>query len=740
MILALALLIVHHRLLLGESFFWGLPSLQFVPWRDYALDLLRQGQFPFWNPLNGAGAPLFANYQTALLYPLNWPTFILPLAWSMSAAAVLHLFLAGWGMWTFSERLGLSSLGRGLSALAFGLTGYLVGRLGTYPMIDAAAWLPWLLWAAHGVVSRGRSRDAGWLALFSGLLLLAGHAQTAWYSLLLVGLYAVWLAWKDGRSWQRLAAVAVLLALGAGVAALQLAATADLLRASQRSSGVDFDYAMNFSFAPLRTLNFVAPNLFGTPADGSYREQGAFFEYAVYVGLIPLISAVAALLGWLRRRRAADLPPYTRQLPFWTLIVGVAFVLALGKFSPVFPFLYRYLPTFSLFQAPARWHLWTVFGLSVMAGIGVDFWRRDVRTRAWATRLLLASVAAIIGLVVVLFALPASTEGTRILARGALPTAISAALAAWLTLRQPAPAERRYRRWMALVLIAVALDLGWAAWGLNPTVPAAFYDRRAADRTPTERAYWPDAAENHVKFDTYLQIDDYRAAVDHAAAYRASGLPNLNLLDRLPLLDNFDPLIPDNQAAYVQMIETSDQPAALLQAAGVSSVYLPDGTRRALDRPASRAWVVGGICWHPDADSLTAALRDPDWQPLEQAHALGDGGCPTPAPAEPPDQLLLDDRGSRVQIDLRLRRDGWLVVADTRYPGWTATLDGSPAYVYPVNLAFGAVPVPPGDHLVEFVYRPAWLLPGILISVVSLLITLLLFRLRQTGLPEDRNP
>ena len=73
--------------------------------------------------------------------------------------------------------------------LSFGLTGYLVARLGTYPMIQAAAWLPWLAWAAHGWLT-GESRRAGpLLAAFVALQLLAGHAQTAWYSLLLVALY-----------------------------------------------------------------------------------------------------------------------------------------------------------------------------------------------------------------------------------------------------------------------------------------------------------------------------------------------------------------------------------------------------------------------------------------------------------------------------------------------------------------------------------------------------------------------
>src|SRR5215208_2676873 len=109
-VLAATLLVVFHRLLVGEVFFWGLPALQFYRWREYAFDLLRAGQLPLWNSLNGAGAPLFANYQSALLYPFNWPGYVLPLAISMSVTAVLHLFLAGWGMWRFTGRLGLLPL------------------------------------------------------------------------------------------------------------------------------------------------------------------------------------------------------------------------------------------------------------------------------------------------------------------------------------------------------------------------------------------------------------------------------------------------------------------------------------------------------------------------------------------------------------------------------------------------------------------------------------------------------
>ncbi len=192
LLLALTLVILYLPLLRGEIFYWGLPTLQFYPWRHLAVELLRDGILPLWNPYNGAGAPLLANYQSALLYPASWISFVLPLEWSMSLTAVVHLWIAGWGMWRLTGRLGASDLGRGVSMFAFALTNYLVARLFTFPIIEAAAWLPWIAWAALGVLTTGKRRQVAWLALFAALQLLAGHAQTTWYSFALVGLFSVW--------------------------------------------------------------------------------------------------------------------------------------------------------------------------------------------------------------------------------------------------------------------------------------------------------------------------------------------------------------------------------------------------------------------------------------------------------------------------------------------------------------------------------------------------------------------
>ncbi len=727
LILALALAALFYRLLLGEVFFWGLPSLQFYPWREYAFDLLRAGQLPLWIPYNGAGTPLFANYQSSLLYPLSWLGFVLPLAQTMSLTAVLHLFIAGWGMWRFTGELKFSSVGSGVSALAFGMTAYLMARLGTYPVVQAAAWLPWMLWATLRILEAGRPRSAGLLALFTALLLLAGHAQTAWYSLLLTGLFALWwTVFHRPISMFRLGIVVSCMALGAGIAALQLLATAELLRQSQRSGGVDFNYAMNFSYAPARILNLFAPNAFGTPANGTYITGGAFFEDAVYIGLIPLVGAIAAIIGWvvnLRRKSAERLTVYTNA-PFWILIVVVGFVFALGVNTPIFPFLYQNIPTFNLFQGPVRWHLWTVVGLSVLAGIGVTAWGRSRRLRRWSMRLLVAcGTATVLAILALIFA-PSAIRAVSLLEQAAIAAGLLGVVGSLLTLSQPEAGTSAHGRWSAIVLMVVAADLVWAGWRLNPTVPASFYMPNQTTEAQS-RVYWTKDAEKNLKFEELFRFDNYEAAVARQDVARASELPNLNIIDHVPLLNNFEPLLIGHFAEYIDLIEAT-QSKPLLQAAGVDVVYAPE--HQALDASAERAWLLTAVCWHKDEASLKTAISDPNWKPDQQLHMLGEGNCDAGQPASG-DVLSLTDQSGDVMINVNATRDSWLVLADTDYPGWHASVDGVETPIYRANLNFRAIQIEAGLHEVRFDYRPDWLLPGALVSAISLLIALLLYRL-----------
>ncbi len=480
-LLALVLLGWLWPLLRGESLFWGLPALQFYPWRSYAFELIRAGDIPLWNPYNGGGAPLLANYQTAVLYPPNWLHLILSDVAAMNVLAVGHIAWAAAGMWLFMRCWRVPDFGCAVSALTFALSGYLIARLGSFPTTAAASWLPWVFWAVHRLIVFRKLRDMATLSLSVAMLLLAGHAQTAYYILLGAAAYSLWLGWNQARGrirWAVWASCALAVGLGATMAAAQLLPTAQLLLRSARGNGLDYDWITNFSYSLPRALTLFIPNLYGTPADGSYITEGVYFEDAAYIGLLPIIGAIFGVIQWLRSRgqELPGQPPAMGLVPFALAMAGISFLIALGKNGFLFPFLYRSVPTFTAFQGPVRWLILTVFSLSALAGVGVSYgWHKGKWTVFWS-RLICAGGMGM-ALVAALAAprLLPDIEAVEVMVRGFVSLGILLSICALLTLFQPDGGESRRRlMWQAAVLLFIALDIFWAFRGLNPTIPAEF--------------------------------------------------------------------------------------------------------------------------------------------------------------------------------------------------------------------------------------------------------------------------
>lgn len=532
----------------GETLFWGLPALQFYPWRSFAFDQLKAGRIPLWNTLNGGGVPLLANYQVAVFYPPNWLHLILPHVTAMNLLAVGHLVLAGAGMWKLTGTWNLPPLGRSVSTLSFALSGYLVARLGSFPTVAAASWLPWLILSIERVARQQSLRASLWLAIVVALLLLAGHAQTAWYALVAGGLYLLWLLWGrrgQSRRGRWVAFVGLAGVLGVGLAAVQLLPTAELLLRSGRANGLNYEWATNFSYSLARSLTLLMPNLYGTPADGTFLTEGAYFEDAAYIGVLPLIAALFASLTWLSKRRSPDetiLP--VQDVPFWAGLAGLGILLALGRNGFLFPLLYHYIPTFTFFQGPVRWLIVTVFALSVLAGSGVSYgWHTGYWALFWS-RLMLAAGAGLLLLVgVVVPRVIGGSPVVDVMRRALLIFGVLLSVCATLTLlRARLQNERQQWIWQLAVIVVVAVDLLWAFSGLNPTVPADFYAPREVAMPAGSVAYMPQAVEDRLVFEEFFTFKDYRVAVDRREEIRASMLPNMNLIDGYPMFNNFDPI------------------------------------------------------------------------------------------------------------------------------------------------------------------------------------------------------
>ena len=135
-----------------------------------------------------------------------------------------------------------------------------------------------------------------------------------------------------------------------------------------------------------------------------------------------------------------------------------------------------------------------------------------------------------------------------------------------------------------------------------------------------------------------------------------------------------------------------------------------------------RAYVTSSVTSGSAAQALSALAAGLD--PWETTFVEGPPRAVRSAPREPselrPAQIVayLPDR---VVLKAYAEGPAWLVLTDTYFPGWRATVDGRGVPIAAANFAFRAVPLPAGESTVEMVYEPASYRLGLFLGLLSLM-------------------
>jgi len=762
-IILVPLILLSKTIFRGRALYWGLPAMQFIPWQAYAWEQLREGIIPLWNDLNGMGAPLLANYQLGIFYPPSWLLYICAaiggvstLAWANTVLVYFHLVWAGLGMVRLVRRIGGEELAQTIAALAFSLSGFFVARAGFFSILWTAAWMPWIILYASRIASPVREDDAIArnsifpipLILCATAMLLAGHAQMSWY----IALYAVlWVfagammhyGWKEAFfSITRLGSSFV---VGVLISAVQLLPTAEYLMLSQRTSTVDYETAMAYSFWPWRIITFLAPNFFGNPGQGNYWGYASFHEDAVYVGLLPFLLAMFSFAALFSKKKGQlrGLTPLVRFL--WS-VIGIGLVLGLGKFTPIFPFLFEHVPTFDMFHGPVRIMVWVVFSLALLAAIACEMlWRRPVKRGLYWTRLAIAGcVAVTIGAFLGWYFL-----------REVNVTFIQATAFAglWgvgvgvLTLLVPLESTNAKHRlmWKVAAAVWVSVDLLVAGWWINPDVDLRFYaqqprESELANAVGDGRVYQSLSDNYRLKFKRYVRLKNYRP-VEPVSTMREIGLPNINLLDGVSFANNFDPFSPQRFAEWMEELDalSEDDLTGWLALMNVSMYQKVNPE------------VPSGVNYfHIDSrkrfELLSCANQvqtgEAAWRKIEEIASGEKDYCTVIETEDELEQfetnqiwniVEVTSQPGHVEISVESQNGGWLVMRDVWYPGWQASVDNVRVEIFRADYLFRAVPVLGGEHLVEFKYRPTSFTIGIIFSMIGVAVIIFLnWKTKQT--------
>jgi uncharacterized membrane protein YfhO len=90
------------------------------------------------------------------------------------------------------------------------------------------------------------------------------------------------------------------------------------------------------------------------------------------------------------------------------------------------------------------------------------------------------------------------------------------------------------------------------------------------------------------------------------------------------------------------------------------------------------------------------------------------------------DGLLIKRQPNRIEVEAT--GPGRLVLSEVEYPGWQVWVDGQPEEIQTAHSILRSVDLSDGRHKVEFRYDPVRLYIGILISLISILICIVIFR------------
>jgi hypothetical protein len=137
-----------------------------------------------------------------------------------------------------------------------------------------------------------------------------------------------------------------------------------------------------------------------------------------------------------------------------------------------------------------------------------------------------------------------------------------------------------------------------------------------------------------------------------------------------------------------------------------------------------RAFLVHRTRVLDEGRDLERALRDPTFNPSETVLFEREGPALS-GPVDPmPTVRIAEYQPEHVVVEASSRYDAVLVLADSWFPGWKATIDGVPTKILRGDLLLRAVSIPAGNHRVVFDYSPDSFRLGVMVSLVALLIAI----------------
>lgn len=686
------------------------------PMKHIVAEGVTSGEFPYWNPLYSAGAPLAANPAYELFYPPQWLVYVLPYAYAFQLHIIVHFLIAAIGAFLLIRSFGVKALPSAVGAAAFVFSGPYLSLSAKLPILFAVSWMPLVLLLVRRLMEAPSIRRLAAAAVVAGVQLVIGEPTMVMQTWALIGAYALYRMIKT-RGWRSVALPVIACGvLAVMIAAVQLVPAIDFARDTVRSRGLPFQSTSNWSFPLERLEELPLPSLFlhvngsdGKPAIRTlYRDRIVPFLGTVYCGAFFVVLAIAGIFAAVRGR-------------WWFLAAfGASVIVAMGEHTPLLRLLYD-AGLVNAIRYPEKFLLAATLALAIWAAMVIDELLdgdASVMRSAWI-------VAALWTGITIVAALSASDKAyfwTNV-ARAA------AVLIVLLVLR--ARRAPRITTWSAALLIAVALGELWLGTrSATPRMPRAFFDP-----PPLESELQPFGGArvfHDAQWTSWMGSELANEYFSNVGSDRFWWVDRNGEFLNMPAAWGDHPVVLEQDVDYTSLKNTDDFRQAFNTAHGKRDPSASDpyfrmanaGVRlsfRTLDEqvnkelmsdPASVTPVTAApIATNPryafaarmehidSNDQLGPAVES---HPPEGVVAFVNAETFVPASGA---VLHVSETRNTVKLDVRAAGKAFLVLSVTGHKYWSATIDSQKVPIIPTNVAFQGVVVPAGTHTIELRYR-----------------------------------
>ncbi|MBI4891228.1 MAG: hypothetical protein HY821_11435 [Acidobacteria bacterium] len=710
LVLAAVSIAFYWRISLTDQYIWfdhsDMAYLE-LPRLQYEAREIHTGRLPMWNNGLFYGQPLIGGIQPGPLYPFNLLFCLLPLDNGFISFRLLNWywvlihFQAALFAFLFLKDRGI----RAASALLGGFVFSYAGFMGTVPWLDVAngvLWIPLVLLFVWRAVERERTLLYSALAgLTLGIAWLSGHHELPILTSITAFATFAWFTWKSGaRRLQLMAGFVIFGLTTALISAVQTLPMLEFGRLGVRWVGlpdpVGWKDVVPYTIHAIYSM--TARDLLGT-----FILDGDLAERTFFLGLTATaLAALGLLAGWKERTVR------------WAGAVALcALVWALGQGTFLHGLLYAAMPLADKTRVALRASALAHCAVAVMAGFGLQALIENQAAK-WASR-----VSAVLGLVGgsilagTLYRLSASgnpgDEGVlragfvalaaaavlAAAARGAIRGSAAGAALACLVLVELSPLANFSSRFQAG---------GWKfASALHRNDDVGKYLR--ADHNPV-RVITDETAlpENFGEWQ----------GLDATGGYTAGVTANIRRQEwHLPVWQNIGAV-----THYVGKTPSREGQVDMFEAASGVHIWKNPGA-------LPRTWLAHAAEQVPSVDVLREKVRQPGYQPRSRVFLLGPAPALESCAADGEYANITGRNSNSVTVEIHANCRSLLVLADTHFPGWKASIDGRPAEILEVFGGLRGVVVTPKNAAVSFRFRPASVLWGFRLTLAGLALVVL---------------